>query len=98
MLGRLAAALETSVAALVPLPPSQVRLADLRVLAALSQIEAAKLIAISPTLLGEIERGQKPPTDERIQAMAQAYGVTDRSIEEAWGRTQQYRRTRAQGL
>lgn len=98
MLGRLAAALETSVAALVPLPASQVRLADLRVLAALSQNEAAKLIAISPTLLGEIERGQKPPTEERIQAMAQAYGVTDRSIEEAWERTQQHRRTRAQGL
>jgi transcriptional regulator with XRE-family HTH domain len=98
MLGRLAHALDISVAALVPLPASQLRLADLRVLAALSQNEAAKRLDVSPTLLGEIERGQKPPTAERVHALAIAYGVTDRSVEEAWHRTQQFRRTRAANL
>lgn len=98
MLGRLANVLDTSVAAMVPIPESQLRLADLRVLAAQSQNEAARLIGISPTLLGEIERGRKQPSDERVLSLASAYGVTAQTVQDAWRRTQQFRQTRADGL
>lgn len=98
MLGRLANVLDTSVAAMVPIPESQLRLADLRVLAAQSQNEAAQLIGISPTLLGEIERGRKQPSDERVLSLASAYGVTAQTVQDAWRRTQQFRQTRANGL
>jgi transcriptional regulator with XRE-family HTH domain len=98
MLGRLANVLDTSVAAMVPIPESQLRLADLRVLAALSQNEAARLIGISPTLLGEIERGRKQATGGRVFSLASAYGVTEQTVEDAWRRTQQFRQNRADSL
>ena len=94
-LGRIANALHTSVAALVPIPESQLKLSDLRVHAALSQGDAAQLLGMSTTVLADIERGRK---SERIESFAEAYGVSTRTVAAAWSRTRDARTTRAQSL
>ncbi|WP_245819553.1 helix-turn-helix domain-containing protein [Rhodococcoides yunnanense] len=95
-LGLIAEALDTSVSTLVPIPESQLRLADLRVHAALSQADAAKLIGVSATVLADIERGRKPESVERVASLADAYGVAAEVVSAAWVRTQEARTTRAQ--
>ena len=97
-LGRIANALPTSVAALVPIPESQLKLSDLRVHAALSQGDAAQLLGMSNTVLADIERGRKPETEERIESFAETYGVSTRTVAAAWSRTRDARTTRAQVL
>jgi transcriptional regulator with XRE-family HTH domain len=97
-LGRIANALRTSVAALVPIPESQLKLSDLRVHAALSQGDAARMLGMSATVLADIERGRKPETEERIESLAEAYGVSTRTVAAAWSRTRDARTTRAQSI
>ena len=97
-LGRIAKALRTSVAALVPIPEAQLKLSDLRVHAALSQGDAAQQIGVSTTVLADIERGRKPETEERVELLARAYGVTTQTVVAAWRRTRDARSTRAQAL
>ena len=79
-LGVLAEVLETSVSTLVPIAEANLRLADLRVHAALAQGEAAKVIGVSPTVLADIERGRKVESDDRVAAMARAYGLTPEMV------------------
>jgi transcriptional regulator with XRE-family HTH domain len=97
-LGRIAEALDTSVSTLVPINESQLRLADLRVQAALSQADAARLLGVSTTVLADIERGRKPETDDRVAAMSKSYGVARRVVVAAWARTREARTTRAESL
>lgn len=97
-LGRIANALHTSVAALVPISESQLKLSDLRVHAALSQRDAAQLLGMSTTVLADIERGRKPENEERIESFSKAYGVSARTVAAAWSRTRDARTTRADSL
>ena len=97
-LGRIADALHTSVAALVPIPESQLKLSDLRVHAALSQGDAAQLLGMSTTVLADIERGRKPENEERIESFSKAYGVSTQTVAAAWSRTRDARTTRARSL
>ena len=46
------------------------RIRAFRKLKRIQQVEFAKRIGISATVLGRIERGEKIPTDEQLQKMA----------------------------
>lgn len=95
VLKQLAEQLDVAITVLVPIPDNKLRMSDLRVRAGLTQAEAAKLLGISPTSLGEIEKGMKVATDERIAAFAELYDADRAMVTEAWERGREARETRA---
>lgn len=92
--------LDVSVNALIPIPESQLRLADLRALASLTQVDAANLLGISPTVLGDIERGAKRlgVNEARAELMADVYDTDLQVVRDAWARTERNRLKRARAL
>ena len=58
------------------------RIRAFRKLKRIQQTELAKRIGISVTILGRIERGEKQPTDEQLQSIADVLSI---DIEELKG-------------
>lgn len=94
-LGALAEALETSIAVLVPIPANKMRLGDLRVRAALTQVQVARRLGMSPTAYVEIEKGARMVREDRVDALAGVYGVDRAVVLDAWERSIVQRQTRA---
>ncbi|OZC56070.1 XRE family transcriptional regulator [Rhodococcus sp. 06-621-2] len=92
--------LDVSISAFVPIPENRLHLADLRALASLSQVDAAKLLEISPTVLGDIERGTKKlgTHEERAEQMSRVYNVDLQVVRDAWARTERHRMRRARAI
>lgn len=92
--------LDVSISALVPIPESQLRLADLRALSSLTQVEAAQQLGISPTVLGDIERGAKKLAahEGRAELMSAVYDTDLQVVRDAWIRTERARLRRARAL
>lgn len=95
---RVAAALQTTVPDLVPIPSGEVTISDLRVRVGLTQGEAASGLGISATLLVDIERGRKPLNDSRVDALADLYQVPVDEIRSAWQRAIDTREARLKTL
>lgn len=51
------------------------RIRAFRKLKRIQQTELAKRIRISVTILGRIERGEKQPTDEQLQLIADVFDI-----------------------
>lgn len=51
------------------------RIRAFRKLKRIQQTELAKRISISVTILGRIERGEKQPTDEQLQLIADVFDI-----------------------
>ncbi|MER1959061.1 MAG: helix-turn-helix transcriptional regulator [Solibacillus sp.] len=51
------------------------RIRAFRKLKRIQQTELAKRISISVTILGRIERGEKQPTDEQLQSIADVFDI-----------------------
>lgn len=98
MLGKIASTLDAAVVALVPIAPHRRDLRDLRVHAALNQVQAAAALNVSPTTVGETEKGRKVVDHEMARKFAELYNVTVVSLIEAWERTNQARATRSNSL
>lgn len=58
------------------------RIRAFRKLKRIQQTELAKRIGISVTILGRIERGEKQPTEEQLQSIADVFDI---DIEELKG-------------
>lgn len=56
------------------------RIRAFRKLKRVPQAELAKLIGISTTVLGRIERGDKQPSDEMLQQIADELNITIRDL------------------
>ena len=97
-LKKMATILEILPADLTPLPPSKLRLADVRFHAGLNGRQAAERLAISPTLLSEIERGRRPFRPTIARAFAALYNTNLADITTAWERTITDRATRIDHL
>lgn len=95
---KVAAALRTTVADLVPIASSDVTISDLRVRVGLTQVEAAEKLSISATLLVDIERGRKPINGARVQAIADLYSVAADEVTDAWQRAIDTREARLKSL
>lgn len=95
VLKQIADELDVSISVLVPIPDNRLRMGDLRVRAGLTQIQAAEQLGISPTSLGEIEKGMKPVNEDRVQAIVDLYGADKSLVLEAWERGREARETRA---
>lgn len=96
MLGALARVLRTSIAVLAPVAEDHLEPGDLRVRAAMTQLEAAQRLGISATTLADIERGAKAVTEERVGALSALYGVDDVVVRAAWKRAVERRHMRAE--
>lgn len=99
-LRHIAEELDVSISALMPIPESQLRLADLRALSSLTQVEAAGLLDISPTVLSDIERGAKKlsTNEARAELMSGVYEMDLQVVRDAWTRTERNRLRRARAL
>jgi transcriptional regulator with XRE-family HTH domain len=93
-LAAVAAALGTTVADLAPVRAAQVRMADLRHQAGLSQDQVAALIGTSRGTVTNIEAGARRPQPETFTALAHAYDTTEDVIVDVWDRTNTARMTR----
>ena len=51
------------------------RIRAFRKLKRIQQTELAKRISISVTILGRIERGEKQPTEEQLQSIADVFNI-----------------------
>jgi transcriptional regulator with XRE-family HTH domain len=97
-LKKMAAVLGVAPADLTPIPADKLRLADLRFHAGFNGREAAGELAISPTLLSEVERGRRKYDPELAQRFASLYGVSLDDVTQAWERAVEDRATRIDNL
>ncbi|TSD93269.1 helix-turn-helix transcriptional regulator [Skermania sp. ID1734] len=86
-LARILDALGLHIADVIDIPVGDRHLGDLRVLALLPQTELARRIGISTTALGELERGEANLSDTVAARLADALGVAESEVREAFVRT-----------
>lgn len=86
-LREVAKALRVPVKTLVRVPPRERQLSDLRVLAALTQPEAAKEAGVSTSYLTQIERGEKRLGDKLALRLAELYRVDPETVGRAYERS-----------
>lgn len=95
VLKKIAHVFDVSISVLVSIPDNRLLMGDLRVRTGLTQIQAAEQLGISPTSLGEIEKGMKPVNGDHVEAIADLYGADKSLVFEAWERGREARETRA---
>lgn len=89
LLAAVAAALDVSIADLVPVPERRVLLVDLRHQAGLSQRAAAGVAGLSPSMYQAIESGFRAADPRQRTTLAAQLGVTEGDFAETWRRTRQ---------
>lgn len=82
----LATALRVQPGDLVPIREADLQIGDLRALAGLTQVQAARATGIAVGALAEIERGLKAVDAARAKALATAYGVPVERLAAVWQR------------
>lgn len=87
MLRALAEALRVQPADLAPIREEDLRMGDLRAHAGLTQIEVADALAVNPTMIGDMERGFRPVSEDQVTALTALYGLTDGRVRAVWERT-----------
>lgn len=92
-LAQAAAALECEISAFVDMRPGHRSLADLRILAGLTQPQLGKLVGISTTVISSLERAEAGLSDERAEVLAVALGVDAEAIKAGYAKA----RNRAPG-
>lgn len=92
-LAQVAAALQCEIGVFVEMRPGERSLADLRVLAGLTQPQLGKLVGISTTVISSLERAESGLSDARAAALAQALNVDVETIKAGYAKA----RNRAPG-
>ncbi len=87
MLRALAEALRVQPADLAPIREEDLRMGDLRAHAGLTQIEVADALAVNPTMVGDMERGFRPVSEDQVTTLTALYGLTDDRVRAVWERT-----------
>jgi transcriptional regulator with XRE-family HTH domain len=87
MLRALADALRVRPADLAPIREEDLRMGDLRAHAGLTQIEVADALAVNPTMIGDMERGFRPVSEDQVTTLTALYGLTDDRVRAVWERT-----------
>lgn len=95
LLGAVAAALEVTVADLVPVSQRRVVLADLRHQTGLSQRAAAEATGLSPSMYLAIETGYRAADQDQRARLAAHLGVSETDFTTVWERTRKAYRDRA---
>ncbi|QHE72939.1 helix-turn-helix domain-containing protein [Rhodococcus sp. WAY2] len=83
-LARITEELGISLDRLVVVPRNRRVLADLRILAGLTQRQVAYRAGVSTTTIGKIERGEASLSDRHAAALADALGLDERTIRAAY--------------
>ncbi len=83
----LAQALRVRPADLAPIRETDLRIGDLRAQAGLTQVQVARNLGIAATIVGNLERGLRPVSEEHVAALAPLYGVTADRVRTVWQQT-----------
>lgn len=98
LLAEVAAALEVTIADLVPVPQRRIILADLRHQTGLSQRAAARAAGLSPSMYQAIETGYRAADQAQRATLSAQLGVTEGDFTDVWERTRQAYLSRAASL
>lgn len=92
-LAHVASALKCEISAFVHMGPGARSLADLRILAGLTQPQLGKITGISTTVISSLERAESGLSEERAEVLARVLGVDVEAIETGYAKA----RNRAPG-
>ncbi|MFI7166914.1 helix-turn-helix transcriptional regulator [Rhodococcus erythropolis] len=92
-LAQVAAALKCEIGVFVEMRPGDRSLADLRILAGLTQPQLGKLVGISTTVISSLERAESGLSNDRAAALAKALNVDVETIKAGYAKA----RNRAPG-
>ena len=87
MLLALSNTLGVRTAYLAPIREADLRIGDLRAHAGLTQVEVAKGVGVGPTVIGNLERGLRPVSEDHVVTLAALYGVTEARVRAVWQQT-----------